>query len=83
MDSTLPIELVRLTNTKIGFLLEDPPLYQDMTVQEYLKFVGSLKKVSAKKLVKNFLKLLPKNRICRETPFDKKSIKSNTTYQYE
>lgn len=30
---------------KIGYLPEIPPLYQDMTVQEYLKFVCQIKKV--------------------------------------
>lgn len=42
-----------LTHNHIGFLLEDPPLYRDMSVLEYLKFVGSLKKVEAKKLKSN------------------------------
>ena len=31
--------------SKIGYLPENPPLYQDMTVDEYLKFVCRLKKV--------------------------------------
>ena len=34
---------------QIGYLPENPPLYMDMTVWEYLKFVAGLKKVSAKK----------------------------------
>lgn len=36
----------------IGYLPEMPPLYQDMTVYEYLKFVGDLKKLP-KKDIKN------------------------------
>ncbi len=34
---------------QIGYLPENPPLYMDMTVWEYLKFVAGLKKVSADK----------------------------------
>lgn len=30
---------------KIGYLPEQPPLYQDMTVQEYLEFAAGLKKI--------------------------------------
>ena len=33
---------------QIGYLPEIPPLYLDMTVQEYLKFVASLKKIPVK-----------------------------------
>jgi ABC-2 type transport system ATP-binding protein len=33
--------------SKIGYLPEIPPLYMDMTVEEYLKFVSKLKKVKA------------------------------------
>ncbi len=32
----------------IGYLPEQPPLYQDMTVKEYLNFVANLKKVDRK-----------------------------------
>lgn len=32
----------------IGYLPEIPPLYQEMTVKEYLKFVSELKKIKAK-----------------------------------
>ncbi len=31
---------------KIGYLPEQPPLYQDMTVKEYLRFIYDLKKLS-------------------------------------
>ena len=33
---------------RIGYLPELPPLYQDMTVKEYLKFISELKSVPAK-----------------------------------
>lgn len=33
----------------IGYLPEIPPLYQEMTVKEYLKFVAELKKIKGKK----------------------------------
>ena len=33
---------------KIGYLPELPPLYQEMTVEEYLKFAAELKKIPAK-----------------------------------
>ena len=32
----------------IGYLPEIPPLYQEMTVKEYLKFVAELKKIKGK-----------------------------------
>ena len=38
--------------TKIGYLPEQPPLYRDMTVQEYLSFVYDLKKTRKKTQVK-------------------------------
>lgn len=34
---------------QIGYLPEIPPLYQEMTVEEYLKFVAQLKKIPADK----------------------------------
>lgn len=34
---------------KIGYLPENPPLYTDMTVQEYLEFAAGLKKIEKKK----------------------------------
>ena len=33
----------------IGYLPEIPPLYQEMTVKEYLKFVAELKKIKGEK----------------------------------
>ncbi len=41
-----PIEVKR----KIGYLPETPPVYGDMYVQDYLRFVAELKGVSAEKL---------------------------------
>jgi ABC-2 type transport system ATP-binding protein len=41
-----PIE----TKKKIGYLPENPPLYPEMTVREYLAFAGEIKKVPAKAL---------------------------------
>jgi ABC-2 type transport system ATP-binding protein len=35
---------------KIGYLPENPPLYPEMTVKEYLAFAGEIKKVPAKAL---------------------------------
>ena len=39
-----PIEIKR----KIGYLPENPPLYQDMTVKEFLSFAGEIKGIPAK-----------------------------------
>ena len=39
-----PTEIKR----KIGYLPENPPLYQDMTVNEYLSFAGEIKGIPAK-----------------------------------
>lgn len=36
--------------SKIGYLPEQPPLYMDMTVTEYLNFVGRLKRVERSRL---------------------------------
>ncbi len=38
---------------KIGYLPEEPPLYLEMTVTEYLNFVGELKKVPKGKMKSN------------------------------
>ncbi len=37
------------TKEKIGYLPENPPLYQDMTVEDYLSFVFDLKKIKKDK----------------------------------
>jgi ABC-2 type transport system ATP-binding protein len=39
------LEYPRETKAKIGYLPESPPLYAEMTVAEYLDFVGAIKKV--------------------------------------
>jgi len=41
-----PMEVKR----RIGYMPEHPPIYPDLTVHEYLKFVGSLKELSGAKL---------------------------------
>ncbi len=41
----------------IGYLPEIPPLYLDMTVTEYLKFVGRLKKISRECIVEEIEKV--------------------------
>src|SRR5437763_4907650 len=41
-----PIEVKR----RIGYLPETPPLYHELTVQEYLIFVGRLKRMSTENL---------------------------------
>ncbi|QEN08854.1 ABC transporter ATP-binding protein [Oceanispirochaeta crateris] len=41
------------TRGKIGYLPEHPPLYMDMTVNEYLKFSGQLKKISKPDLIRD------------------------------
>ncbi len=38
---------------KIGYLPEHPPLYPDLTVYEYLRFVAELKKVDPKRIKSN------------------------------
>lgn len=43
------LENPRIVKGKIGYLPENPPLYFDMTVKEYLEFVYELKKVKANK----------------------------------
>ncbi len=43
---------------KIGYLPEQPPLYTDMTVNEYLNFVYDLKKVSEKDRKKHLLDIM-------------------------
>lgn len=42
----------------IGYLPELPPLYQDMTVLEYLKFVGELKSISKGEIDRNISEVM-------------------------
>lgn len=46
VDGLDVLEYPEEVKSKIGYLPEQPPLYFDMTVKEYLLFVGELKKVS-------------------------------------
>lgn len=46
VDGLDVLEHPEKVKSKIGYLPEQPPLYPDMTVSEYLKFTGELKKVS-------------------------------------
>ena len=43
---------------KIGYLPESPPLYPEMTVTEYLSFVGEIKKVPAKAIPERMDKVM-------------------------
>ena len=43
---------------RVGYLPEIPPLYQDMTVKEYLVFVTELKKIPAKEKMKNIKEVI-------------------------
>lgn len=43
---------------RIGYLPENPPLYLDMTVQEYLDFVSDIKRVEAKEKKKSMEKIM-------------------------
>jgi ABC-2 type transport system ATP-binding protein len=45
LDGIDILENPELVKKKIGYLPETPPLYMEMTVHEYLKFVSKLKKV--------------------------------------
>ncbi len=58
VDGTDVLEDPKTVKTKIGYLPENPPLYFDMTVLEYLNFVYELKKVtlSRKKHIEEIMK---------------------------
>ncbi|MCX5742642.1 MAG: ABC transporter ATP-binding protein [Proteobacteria bacterium] len=43
---------------KIGFLPENPPLYQDMVVSDYLKFAGELRGMTREELKKRLTEVL-------------------------
>ena len=42
----------------IGYLPEAPPLYQELTVTEYLRFVGALKRLSASRIEGQIFKVI-------------------------
>ena len=48
------------TRSKIGYLPETPPLYTDMYVESYLKYVGQLKRVHPKKVSSMVLSAMKK-----------------------
>lgn len=48
LDGMDVLEQPREVKRRIGYLPEQPPLYMDMTVEEYLKFVCDIKEVRKK-----------------------------------
>lgn len=48
------------THRRLGFLLDEPPLYGEMTVKEYLTFVGKLKGLKGTELSDNLVYCLEK-----------------------
>lgn len=48
---------------KIGYLPETPPLYEDMTISEYLTFVGRIKKIEVSKLGSEIEKVISKTNL--------------------
>lgn len=46
------------TRKFVGYLPEQPPLYLEMTVVEYLKFVGELKKVPAQQIKEDMARIV-------------------------
>jgi len=61
------------TRKMIGYLPENPPLYMDMTVEEYLKFVCKLKEIP-KKLIK--VEIIEKMELVNLTNVKKRMIKN-------
>ncbi len=57
------LEEPQLAKKSIGYLPENPPLYLDMTVIEYLKFVAELKGVSADLRIRQLAEILKRVRI--------------------
>ena len=45
--------------SKIGFLPEEPPLYKDMTVREFLLYVGELRKLPKTEVKERLEKIIP------------------------
>ena len=52
------LENPEVAKKKIGYLPEIPPLYLDMTVEEYLKFVFRIKKVKASSIEQSMIKIM-------------------------
>lgn len=57
------LEEPQLAKKSIGYLPENPPLYLDMTVIEYLKFVAELKGVSADQRLRQLAEIMKLVRI--------------------
>lgn len=57
----------------VGYLPEMPPLYQDMTVREYLEFVAELKKIPKKDREKNIVDSL---NMTKTTQVEKRLIRN-------
>ncbi|MGQ9619268.1 MAG: ABC transporter ATP-binding protein [Candidatus Aminicenantia bacterium] len=55
-----PISNSKEVKTMIGYLPENPPLYQDMTVESYLKFVAKIKGVKGNKIKENMERVIEK-----------------------
>jgi ABC-2 type transport system ATP-binding protein len=58
IDGIDMLEKPELAKKKIGYLPELPPLYMDMTVEEYLKFVHRIKKVKSDKIEPSMSRIL-------------------------
>jgi len=54
-----PMEIKR----RLGYLPENPPLYRDLTVSEYLKFAGKIKGISGDRLKAGFNMAIEKCRL--------------------
>ena len=52
VDEISMMKFPQKAKKKIGYLPEIPPLYPDMTVEEYIRFVAELKQVEKSKLLK-------------------------------
>lgn len=58
IDGMNILEYPERSKKKIGYLPETPPLYMDMTVEEYLKFVFKLKYINCKEINKNIEEII-------------------------
>ena len=58
VDGLDVLENAEEVKSKIGYMPEQPPLYLDMTVIDYLKFVCELKKVPKKQFKEDLVKIM-------------------------
>jgi len=58
VNNTDIMEEPKKVKSQIGYLPEQPPLYMDMTVSEYLKFVAGLKKIAPAMIKQNVEKAI-------------------------